>query len=163
MESLSHERISWVDPQLYHITLRFLGDTEISVIEKIKMALQNRVVLPVKMNEMLSRATSFGSRNRPRVIWVGFENCSLIESLKREVDSALKVCGIPPSNQPFTAHLTLGRVRGLNDLDRFYEVIASMKDQFSYPLLLDKMDFYRSELSKRGPLYTSLHRLEFGD
>ena len=99
----------------------------------------------------------------PRVIWVGFENNAMFESLKVTVDEALQKCGITSTDQPFRAHLTLGRVRSLKDLSGFYNVITDVKDRFKELLLFERLVFYRSELGFGEPSYTSLYQKEFKD
>ena len=163
MQSLSDERISWVDPERYHITLRFIGDTEIATVEKIGHALQKGMVLPEKSFIRLSRTDSFGPKNNPRVIWVGFENNTMFEKLKLRLDNLLLNCEIPIPDQPFRAHLTLGRVRSLKDLNEFYNVVATMKDRFNEAVLIDRLVFYRSELASKGPIYTPLSTMDFKD
>lgn len=161
IKSLTSERISWVDPKRYHVTLRFLGDIKVSDIGNICLGLKEGVVVPDKSFLQLSQIGSFGPRKKPRVVWVGFENTVIFEDLKVGVDGALQKCGIPLSVQPFRAHLTLGRVRSLKDLIGFYKVLADMKDKFNELVLIDKLVFYRSNLGSGGPVYTPLYQKPF--
>lgn len=163
MRTLSGERISWVDPDRYHITLRFLGEIEISSVKVISKAIREGVEPPQKSTTHLTQPGSFGPRKKPRVIWIGFEPTTLFESLKGDVDRVLEACGIPFVDQPFRAHLTLGRVRSIRDLSGFYNAIAAMQDRFCEEVMLYKMIFYRSELGKGGPVYTPLYQMEFRD
>ena len=163
MSSLSGERISWVDPERYHVTLRFLGDTEISAIKRIGRAIQEGVAIPQKSSTFLTQPASFGPRKKPRVIWIGFEQAMLFELLKGDVDRVLEDCGIPSVDQSFRAHLTIGRVRSIRNLNGFYDALEFMKDRFCEHVLLHRMVFYRSELSNGGPVYTPLCEMEFRD
>ena len=163
IDSLSGERISWVDPEQYHITLRFIGDTKISVVKDIGRALLKGVELPEKLDVIMTQPGSFGPRKRPRVIWIGFEQPMLFESLKEDVDRSLKKCGIVSLDQPFRAHLTLGRVRSIKDLNKFYSAIEDMKDRFTYQVLLDRLVLFRSEIGKGSPVYTPLYQMKFRD
>ena len=163
IRSLKGERISWVKPDHFHVTLRFIGDTKVSEIDRMIQALDTKVQRPERAKIKLIHLGSFGPRKKPRVVWVGFEKASLFRSLKTEVDAALDSCGIPVTDQPFTAHLTLGRIRDLKDLDGFYRVIGEMREDFRDQVILDRLVFYRSELGSGGPVYTSLHELKFKD
>lgn len=163
METLAGERISWVDPERFHITLRFLGDTQISLVDDVGQALREGVEVPKKTQLKVTEPGSFGPRKRPRVIWVGFEHSKLFESLKSDVDQSLENCGIPLDDQPFRAHLTLGRVRIIKDLDGFYKAVEAMTGRFFYQVLFDKLVFYRSELGEGSPVYTPLYQMEFRD
>jgi len=158
MDRLSAERISWVDPERYHVTIRFLGDTPVESLDAIVQALESRLEMPGsgELGLDFNHLESFGPRKKPRVAWVGFKDDFLFNKLKTEVDAALELCGIPPVDQPFRAHLTLGRIRSLKDLQGYYEVIDSMNDQFSVKAVADRLVYYRSELGFGAPLYTRI-------
>lgn len=163
MERLSHERISWVDPGRYHVTIRFLGDTSPSLIEKVRPALRKGLELPLKARLSLGNVGSFGPMKKPRVIWLGFTDSTLFDLLREEVDKTLDLCGIPKSDQAFRAHLTLGRIRGLKNRKKYYEILDEMKSLFSGDILADRLVYYKSELKSQGPLYTPLEELSFPD
>jgi 2'-5' RNA ligase len=161
MEALSEERISWVNTLNYHVTLRFLGDTDVALIPQIKEELQKMIKLPLKSNLQLKGPGSFGPRKKPRVIWLGFDQDEPFHSLRSGTDRALEKCGWHLSDKPFRAHLTLGRIRSLKDPARYYEIIEQMKGTFTGRAELDRMVFYRSELGESGPTYTALKQMKF--
>jgi 2'-5' RNA ligase len=163
MAKLGQERISWVDPDRYHVTIRFLGDTSQEEIAAIGNALLKHVNTPERGELDLHQAGSFGPRKKPRVVWVGFKDQALFEKLKAGVDDALEACGIPTVAQPFRAHLTLGRIRSLKNLQGYDEVISSMKDGFSGKVGVERLVFYRSELRSGGPLYTPIEEVVFNN
>ena len=90
MEALADERISWVNPENYHVTLSFLGETKVTVIQQIKEALQKELKLPLKSSLQLKGPGSFGPRKKPRVIWLGFDQDEPFHSLKKGTDRALE-------------------------------------------------------------------------
>ena len=161
MSDLSKERISWTRPDQYHITLRFLGDTRISDMEKIGNALHAEVGDHAQGNLEIGGLGSFGPRKAPRVIWLGFREPRFIETLKQEVDLALEKCGFPPSEQIFRAHLTLGRVRHLQSPEEYYRIIDRMDRQFTGMVQFEKLVFFRSILGARGPEYRALDEVLF--
>ncbi len=155
---LSGERISWVRPELYHVTLRFLGDTPADDIPNIGNALSEMDTQPetyMTLNEM----SSFGPRKRPRVVWVGLEKEEIVSQWKNSVDRVLRSCGHRFEKEPFRAHLTLGRIRSLKNPDRFYEILEEMKQQFRESILIDRIVFYRSIMKKNGPEYRVLKEI----
>lgn len=162
MASLSGERISWVAPELYHVTLRFIGDTSISAVEDIRMALKNKLLLPKAVELDLKGIGSFGSRKRPRIIWLGFKEVELFTNLKRQVDQALESCGIKQDEHPYNPHLTLGRVRSLKDQDAYYKCLNRLKGTDLEPVLVDRMMYYRSILGPKGPSYHTLEEYNLG-
>ena len=96
-------------------------------------------------------------------MWVGFGNEGIFHQLKDSVDRALEECGISRQDQPFRAHLTLGRIRSVKDTQRLNGVIEEFTDRFREEVLIDRLVFYRSELGSGGPVYTPLKVLEFSD
>lgn len=161
MHALAGERISWVGPDRYHVTLRFIGETRVSAIGEIAQSLKKEVKIPVKMHLEFAELGSFGPRKNPRVVWLGFKQTILFDPLRKGVDAALEKCGFPIPDQPFRAHLTLGRIRSLDNRERFYGIVEEMKDLFSEQVILDRLIFYRSELGSGGPVYTPLAQWEF--
>lgn len=161
MSALSMERISWTSPEQYHITLRFLGDTRIAAIEKIGNALHAEVKDHQQETLEIGGLGSFGPRKAPRVVWLGFREPRFIETLKQEVDRALEICGLPPSEQIFTAHLTLGRVRHLQNFEEYYRTLDRMNRQFTGMVQFEKLVFFRSILGAQGPEYRALDEILF--
>jgi RNA 2',3'-cyclic 3'-phosphodiesterase len=161
MAALEGERISWVKPENFHVTLRFIGETKLSDVKGIGNALRAGVHIPEKILQESSLLGSFGPRKKPRVIWVGFEQSSFFSLLKSDVDRVLEGCGIPVIDQAFTAHLTLGRIRSLQNLPRFYNTMDEMRKRFQSKVLFDRLVFYQSILGPHGPEYQVLEELLF--
>lgn len=161
MEALREERISWTNPEQYHVTLRFIGDTELSVVNEIKNILSREVRVPKRIMLKTDRLASFGPGKRPRVLWLGFEENNFLDRLKLDVDRVLGQCGIPFNDQPFRAHLTLGRVRSLKDLPNYHRTIEEMEQEFSSSVQFNKLVFFRSILGKGGPEYRVLKEIQF--
>jgi len=155
------ERISWVDPVRYHVTLRFIGDTKISSIKELAKALHTGVTIPECTSLETTGLASFGPVKKPGVLWVGFEQTDFFDLLKCEVDRLLEGCGISPEEQPFRAHLTLGRVRSLHNLQRYYKIIEEMNRQFCSTVIFEKLVFYRSIMGRSGPEYHVLDEIRF--
>lgn len=163
MELLAGERISWVHPSRYHFTMRFIGDTPQSDVRRISSALEETIELPVKQHITLGDLGSFGSRGQPRVLWVGLRQQEFLNRLKEMTDAALEKCGIRPEKQPFSPHLTLGRIRNRVDPAAFHSAVETMKDRFGQEVLLDRLVYFRSEPGKEGPVYTPISSLMFRD
>ncbi|MEA3461163.1 MAG: RNA 2',3'-cyclic phosphodiesterase [Bacteroidota bacterium] len=161
MERLEGERISWTDPDQYHVTFRFLGDTDLASIKRVGSALHTGVTAPGRISLDIGGLDSFGPRKRPRVIWVGFEETDFFDLLKSDVDRILEVCGIPPTGQPFRAHLTLGRVRSLQNLQNYYGTLEEMNHKFSSAVQFEKLVFFQSKLGPGGPEYRVLDEILF--
>lgn len=159
--ALEDERISWVDPTRFHVTLRFLGDTRIEDVERISRALKEGGFRPDAKKVSMCSLGSFGPRKKPRVIWVGFDREEWFEEVKEGVDDLLEALGFPRQEPPFTPHLTLGRVRSLRDRVRYREVLQEMKPRICETVCFDRLVYYRSILGSNGPEYLPLGNISF--
>jgi 2'-5' RNA ligase len=159
--ALEDERISWVDPTRFHVTLRFLGNTRIEDVERISRALKEDEFRPDARVVSMCSLGSFGPRKKPRVIWVGFDCEEWFKEVKEGVDELLEELGFPRQETPFTAHLTLGRVRSLRDPARYREVLQEMKTRICETVCFDRLVYYRSILGSDGPEYMPLENISF--
>jgi 2'-5' RNA ligase len=163
MEALSGEKITWVDPPSYHVTIRFFGATSLGMKKEIRQSMREGLEMSGNVIVNLGTIGSFGPQKSPRVIWVGFEDSSPFKELYGQVEARLKTCGIKPAEQPFKPHLTLGRIRGLKDIRQYNQVSESLRDRFSGKVGIDRLVFYKSELGSGRPVYTPLEEVLFSD
>jgi 2'-5' RNA ligase len=159
-QALSDERISWVRPENYHFTLRFLGNTPPDQVVKIGEALRTGVQSSAFRLRM-TRPSSFGPRQRPRVLYVGVLPSPELEKVQIRVEQIMKECGWPPSDQPFRAHLTLGRVRSLNNLAAYEDALHRYGTTDPGTLIVDRLVYFRSILGSGGPVYSKITAVEF--
>jgi 2'-5' RNA ligase len=101
----------WLEPEDYHLTLRFAGDIENPVAREFADNLAN--IESDAFEIRLSGLGCFGG-NDPRLIWAGLEPCPQLEALARAHDKAARNAGIPAGKHPFKPHITLARLRGAN-------------------------------------------------
>jgi len=99
----------WIDPENYHLTLRFAGDIEEPDADDFVEALSQVSVEPFSLK--LSGVGSFGGR-KPRALWVGVEDCEPLMRLQRANERAARRAGLPPEPRNFAPHVTLARLRG---------------------------------------------------
>ena len=150
--------VKWVEPGNVHITLKFLGDTKTRQIEDMVAALREKLAGAKCFDLVLSGAGTFppGRRNL-RVVWVGLaEGRDLLAELAGRVEDACALQGFAKEGRPFSAHLTVGRVRpgshGLGDLAQKVKEVAFNP----LKVKVDRVNLLRSELSPKGPTYTVL-------
>jgi 2'-5' RNA ligase len=160
--SLDGERISWVDPRQFHLTLRFLGDTPADQVKIIGERLLHDIRSPV-ITMKLTTLGSFGPRRRPRVLWIGFEDSEPVNRLYAETERILTGFGFPHEEQAFRPHLTLGRVRSLIDPNNYYNVIESLKERELGEVRVDRLIYFRSVLGSAGANHTPLYQVMFTD
>jgi 2'-5' RNA ligase len=101
--------VRWLTPEQQHLTLRFIGDVDNGALHEIAEALATVPAQPFEVT--LKGLGHFPPRGEPRVLWVGVEKNAELAGLKRRVDRALKVAGMPPDARKFAPHVTIARMR----------------------------------------------------
>ena len=147
--------IRWVEPENYHVTLKFLGDVQPERSDSIREALDEVAHKTEPFTLGVGGFGAFPTIRRPKVIWMGVDATPALRCLKQDVEWALTECGFDRETQAFHPHLTLGRAdteggagvfRGLD------EMAASLSYHGEFDV--GSVDLMRSKLSRSGPTYT---------
>ncbi|MFX1262097.1 MAG: RNA 2',3'-cyclic phosphodiesterase [Promethearchaeota archaeon] len=137
-----------------HFTLRFLGDTPHTKIDRIRDELSD-----IRYGSFAIRIDGVGafpSTSRPRVIWVGVsENEERVKDLKLNIDDRLGNIGYS-RDRKFHAHATIARVRAVRDRDRIRENIEHLVDEPVGTMTVDCFRMTKSTLTSSGPIYETL-------
>jgi len=135
----------WVEEEHLHLTWIFLGKVadEKAVIEKMK-----RLTFPERA-VTIAELGYFG--RPPRILFAKPQEKALYETAKHFKEAGFDLYRFKP-------HITLCRIKQINDYGRYKE---SMKNYRGKVLgtILPKITLYRSELSEKGPSYTALYTL----
>jgi 2'-5' RNA ligase len=109
----------WIDPDNYHITLRFIGDVDYSTANEVTDAL-DRVANSEAFTIKLGHLGSFGG-DKPRALYAGVENNAALQRLQAAQERVLQRLGLEPEGRKFVPHVSLARLRGTaaSDLARF--------------------------------------------
>ncbi len=159
---LSDARISWVNPQNLHITLKFLGDTPDKNVEKVKEQLRAATQGAKPFTLEIRGLGSFGNTSNPRVLWMGiFDDRHRLEKLYRSVQEQLEPLGYENEGYFFRPHLTLGRIREMKDTIVLRELESSFGMILFQRNTIDSFALYKSQLTPQGPVYTMLEKYSF--
>ena len=104
--------VTWVKPGNLHYTLRFLGEVEDQDAGRAAEAAAQAATGARAFPAILGGLGAFPNAARARVLWAGLsEGEEDLVALARALDRALAGRGFGTADKPFSAHLTLGRVR----------------------------------------------------
>jgi 2'-5' RNA ligase len=98
----------WIDPENYHMTLRFIGDVDDVIAHEIGEVLGR--VRRSSFELLFDRLDQFGGRKPRAVFAAASANPSLLE-LQAEHERLLQHLGLPPESRKFSPHVTLARLR----------------------------------------------------
>lgn len=159
--ALAQERISWVDPANFHITLRFLGDTSPGDVDKISGAIKSGSLIQDIRAVKISGVGSFGPAKKPRVIWAALGQELWFREMKAGLDACLEDLGFPSKHQEYTPHLTLGRIRSLKNVPFYQAFMKEIRSRACDSVSIDRMVYYRSILGSGAPEYRELAEIRF--
>src|SRR5690606_10938430 len=96
----------WIDPENYHLTLRFFGDVEGHVADEIANAL-DRVRRP-SFSLTLSGVGAFGSK-KPHSVYAAATASPDLAALQGEIERISQRLGLPADPRKFVPHVTIAR------------------------------------------------------
>lgn len=159
-QELNGENIKWVDPGNMHLTLKFLGDTLPGQVSLIRTVLE-RVAGTFPVISFKLNGVGYFQRGRfPNVIFIKADNSELLCKLAEEIDNQLQEFGFPKEQKRFNPHLTIGRIKYLNDKFEFKRLVESYKYYQFQKEICREIIFYRSILKPQGAEYKSLAQFE---
>jgi 2'-5' RNA ligase len=149
--------IAWVDPGSAHLTLRFLGSADAARLDALEDRLSGLAASAGPIHASPGPTGAFPGWERPRVLWLAVESGGAIERLAGAVESAARDVGFDPEERPFTAHLTLGRVRGQRGARQAVTAVRGWA--LAAPAEpIPEMILFRSELHSAGARHIPLAR-----
>lgn len=157
---LANERITWVKPEVMHLTIKFFGEIPQNSIPSIEHCLGQAACSVTEFSIAIVATGIFGSSYQPRVIWFGIKEPEPVKQLATEVNEQLKTIGILPDRQNFVPHLTIARIKQINNLHYLHKVIGRHKILDGEPEHIGEIALYESILHKYGPVYTALKSFE---
>jgi len=152
--------VRWVAMANAHLTLKFLGQVDETRRDELVLALGRAVAGCPPIGLEARGMGAFPSVRRARVVWAAITTgAAELVCLAASVDAAFAPLGFPAEQRPFTAHITLGRVRSPRGLARLGEAIERARDADVGRWSVDRVVLYRSHLRPRGAVYEALAHL----
>ena len=139
------------------MTLRFLGQVDDARVPDLGRVLGEAAAGLPRFELGIVGLGAFPSPIRPRVIWAGVgQGGEALGALARRVEGALARVGIPPEDRPFSAHVTLGRIREPRRAPDLAAALASGAGRAFGTVTVDRVCLMRSDLSPGGSRYTEI-------
>jgi 2'-5' RNA ligase len=99
----------WIDPDNYHVTLRFIGDVDERLADEIARELA-RVRRP-RFEVRIEGVTAFGGR-QPHSLIAKVAASPALAELQGEHERICRRLGLPAEPRRFTPHVTIARCKG---------------------------------------------------
>ena len=105
--SSAESELRWSQPESWHVTLQFLGQTSDEqarcVVEKLGT---------VRAEPVPVRIEGLGFFERAGVFWAGVALTPELLALQQKVVAAMRGCGFVPEDRAYRPHITLARAKG---------------------------------------------------
>lgn len=139
----------WIDPDNYHITLRFIGDIDDRDADEVADALGRIHRTPVEIR--LGGLSVFGSK-KPHSVFAAVEPSPQLAELQAEQERIIQRLGLPPERRKFTPHVTICRLRGTSAAD-VAQWLAMHGGFSAQPFTAGRFVLYSSKASTGGGPY----------
>jgi 2'-5' RNA ligase len=134
--------------------LKFIGNVDDAVVEKIKAALSAIKAVPFEVK--FAGAGFFPNANAARVFWAGVDGGDSLPKLASSIDAAMEKLGFARETKPYHPHLTLARTSS-RPLRELKPLLAGPPPQFG-TMTAREFFLYLSQPQKGGSKYTKLER-----
>ena len=160
---MSMPDVRWTKAGNIHLTLKFLGDVQVSRLDAISEALRDvaRQFAPFTMS--LTGIGAFPNSRKPRIVWVGIDQgADELVKIAKQIEASMKRLGFQREKRPFRPHLTIGRVRRLEHPVTMTEALERAEVGELGEFSVQKVSFIKSQLDPAGSIYTTLAEAPLG-
>lgn len=152
--------VSWVKPGNVHVTLKFLGEVKDEKVEDVFRSTEEALKESKVFDLSLKDLGCFPNLRRPRVVWVGVDQGKdELFQMQRRIEEELFKVRFPKEAKPFSAHLTIGRVKSGRNIEELTRQIDNTKFQ-TEEVRIDEVVVMKSQLHPHGAIYTPLKKIK---
>ena len=141
----------WVQREQLHLTLRFIGEVDSAKFQQIKTALSDVRSAPFSM--ALRGVGQFPPKRAARVLWVGVDAPPALNQLHAQVETTLNRLDFAPEERPFSAHLTLARLKNPPPPSVVQDYLSRHAAFQSESFPITEFVLYSSVLAPQGATY----------
>lgn len=151
-----HNDMVWVQDHVAHLTLRFIGKTPEQQVMPLKNVLKDICDQNQPFELTLDKLGIFGSRYKPQVLWIGFQDFFKFQQLFEQLEPEILKLGFDPYRGNFIPHITLARIKGVVDKPQFWQQFERSTVQNPQTIPIHELTLYQSFLHPNGPEYKPL-------
>ena len=150
-----------VKPQNIHVTMRFLGNITLHMVDSIHEEMKQVFITPFDIE--LSGLGVFPSPRYARIVWAGIRKGSdELVSVFDQLEPRLRSLGFKRDSKGFSPHLTIARVRTGRHKAELVKCVEELVDYEFGIIQAARLKLKRSVLTPRGPIYTTMREAHGG-
>lgn len=160
---LRNENINWVNTGNIHLTLKFLGETGVAKIPEIEFAIENVCKKYSLFDIQISGLGIFGSKYQPKVLWCGINKNNSLEGIAEDIIDAMDKIGFIKDRQNFVPHLTLARIKHIENKTSLFNEVNKHKDTYFKNETINEIILFESILKKTGAEYSVISKFNLNE
>ncbi len=147
-----------VKPQNIHVTMRFLGNISLPMVDLIHEEMKQISFSPFDIE--LRGLGAFPSLRYARVVWAGIrKGANELVNVFDQLEPRLRRLGFKPDPKGFSPHLTIARVRTGRHKAELIRCVEDLEDYEFGVINADWLRLKKSVLTPKGPIYTTLREV----
>jgi 2'-5' RNA ligase len=153
----------WIPTDNMHLTLKFLGEVDGGIVSDLGKVAADTASRVKPFRVVYGAFGAFPNLSRPRVIFFqAKEGTPALAEIARHLEIGVEPLGIPREGRPFTAHLTLARIKeplppGIVERLAGVPALPATAAQD-----VDRFLLMRSHLSRSGATYEEIGSFPLG-
>jgi 2'-5' RNA ligase len=148
-----------VRPELLHLTLKFLGDTEEGAVGDIVSRIEKSVSGVQPFSVRFVGMGAFPSLSNIRVVWVGIQDAEGLKTMAEKMDRLLEEQGFQRDRKGFRPHLTIARAKSSRNIRRVQNMIEERAATPYGEYRVIHVRLKKSVLSPQGPTYSTVREI----
>ncbi|GJQ59877.1 MAG: RNA 2',3'-cyclic phosphodiesterase [Candidatus Scalindua sp. AMX11] len=152
-------RIRWMAYENLHVTVKFIGDVDPIILPSLVKSLESVASRCRPFRIQIGNVAVFPTAKRPRILFVGLgDKENNLVNIFEEVETEIEEFGIKRELRKYVGHITIGRIKSQKNIHKILELLPSYSDRFFGQETVNHITLKQSELTPKGPIYSTLNR-----
>lgn len=149
-------KVGWDRPEKLHLTLKFLGDTDETQLQKLEEICRNISTGISDLIFQISETGVFPSPRNARVLWLGVRgDLEELQKINEILETECEKIGFKKEMRTYKPHLTIGRIR---EPQKAKELAKTHLENNFEPVRFEVSEIviYESKLQPTGSIYSKV-------
>jgi 2'-5' RNA ligase len=144
-------RLTFVDPENIHITVKFLGEVDDKKLRNVMDAL---TLIPFSPYSITAGKVTVNNKKSPHTVWCTIDHAGEGERLFMLIEDVLAPLGFARETRRFTAHATIARVKSMDP--SLFPALGILDGNSYGSCRISGVKLKKSTLMPQGPVYEDL-------
>lgn len=153
---LNINRLKWANPETWHVTLFFLGETPETEIDLLQRLIDESFSAVQGFSTKMNGVGVFPNQHNPKVLWLGLESIQPLMLAYEQLGDLLRQNGFSFDSKLLKPHVTLVRIKSLENRSSF-DALMNEHEQFNFGIVaINRVVLFESIFTSEGPVYKPL-------